>query len=66
VLAARSPGADCVTFTSERPPAAVVVDPDRVLLDRSPQQDRAAVRRVGVRWVPLGRLTIPPAMPAAE
>ncbi|WP_437977241.1 hypothetical protein WMF11_09470 [Sorangium sp. So ce295] len=61
VLAVRSPGADRVTFTSERPPAAVVVDPDRVLLDRSPQQDRAAVRRVGVRWAPLGRLAVPAA-----
>ncbi|WP_437616696.1 hypothetical protein WMF20_22410 [Sorangium sp. So ce834] len=50
VLATRSPGADRVTFTSERRPAAVVVDPDRVLLDRSPQQDRAAIRRAGVRW----------------
>ncbi|WP_433927425.1 hypothetical protein AB3662_30455 [Sorangium cellulosum] len=50
VFVTRSPGADRVTFTSERRPVAVVVDPDRVLLERSPQQDRAAVRRAGVRW----------------
>jgi hypothetical protein len=59
VLAMLSLGAHRVTFTSERRPTAVIVDPDRVLLDRSPQQDRAAVRRAGVRWSRLGRLTVP-------